>query len=212
MTTRQHNVTILTLCLAVCFVFCASTANAVLTTSLSTTAPTTNVAISQPNEDYRSIWRFYAPAGVDNSPNDIGQTFLVGPGGLTLDKVTIKVSKAYNYTTQLGLTNYDGQSFTLGLYDFTDATDDVPDPDKDSPIFADSGNLPANLSAFWNVNQHTYLTRNAARELPSPIDLASAGRVPPGTTRTGLGFVGGCVQPPVTCSRLIQGFILPARR
>jgi len=140
---------VLTLCswshvaLAVCFGLCASTASAALVTSTSSTAPTTNVAIQQATSDGSVPWRFQADAGVDNNPRDAGQTFLVGSGGLVLDAITVRVAT-------LGGSSWDGQSFTLGLYDYTDASDVVPDPDKDSPIFTESGVLPASFKSDFD--------------------------------------------------------------
>ena len=109
----------------------------------SATAPTDNVAIQQTTSNGNAPWRFDRPAGTDNNPRDAGQTFLVGPGGLVLDKITVRIDT-------LNTSNYDGESFTLGLYEFTNALDVVPDPDKGSPIFTETFDLPASLKSDFD--------------------------------------------------------------
>ncbi|KPJ72503.1 MAG: hypothetical protein AMK72_13550 [Planctomycetes bacterium SM23_25] len=109
----------------------------------SATAPTDNVVIQQATSNGNAPWRFDRPAGTDNNPRDAGQTFLVGPGGLVLDKITVRIDT-------LNTSAYDGESFTLGLYEFSNASDVVPDPNKDSPIYTETSDLPASLKGQFD--------------------------------------------------------------
>ncbi len=118
--------------------------------ALDGTAPTTNVAIQQASSNGNAPWRYQRPAGTDRNPRHAGQTFQVGPGGLVLDKITVRIDA-------LASAGYDGAGFTLGLYDFSNTSDVVPAPDKDSPIFTQTGFLPATLKSDFDAGAD-YLT------------------------------------------------------
>ena len=112
--------------------------------SMSSSAPTANVAISQTGGG--TLQQFnYSQTG-DNMPRDAGQSFLVGPGGLTLDKITVNLNR-------LNTPNYDGKSMTLEIFTLTDGSDFTPN----STVSTEGGSFLADMQSQYNSN-NTYLT------------------------------------------------------
>ena len=125
-----------------------------LLTSQASTAPVSDLLISQANGGASAPFRYSRPAGDDRNPRDAGQTFYIDPAiyprGVVLDKITVNI-------TNLASSAYDGNGVALSLYRFTDGADFVPDPDKDSPILAVSGTLPRTMKSQFDSG-NTYLT------------------------------------------------------
>ena len=125
-----------------------------LLTSQASTAPASDILISQANGGASAPFGYYNTAGTDNNPRDAGQTFHIAPAlyprGVVLDKITVKIHT-------LSSIAYDGNGVVLGLYRFTDGTDFVPDPNKDSPILTVSGTLPRTMKSQFDSG-NTYLT------------------------------------------------------
>jgi hypothetical protein len=151
----MKNFAVLTIALMVVGLF-AGTADAVLSVSMDANPPTVDVAVSQANEVYdnREAWRWYLPAGEDNEPHDTGQTFLAPPGGLLLDKVTVKLDPGH-YCTSNGVTAHNGEDFTLKIYGYADGVSSNPvpwtGPGTDVPIHTEGGNFPADMATSWNA-------------------------------------------------------------
>jgi len=120
--------------------FFAGAAQAALITTQSSTAPTTDVLISQTASSHTSPWR------TESGLRQVGQSFLVGAGGFVLDKITVNINTLAN-------SDLDGDSFTLTINTYTDGTDFTPD----STVSTQAGNLPANLSIDFGSGD-TYLT------------------------------------------------------
>ncbi len=106
---------------------------------MSSSAPTAEVVVSQSGSDYSIPWRHNQQVGVDRNPRDAAQTFFVDEG-FTLDAVTVRVDL-------LATNGYDDDPFTFVIYEFTNATDVVPDPDANSPVYTTSVNLPSSFKA-----------------------------------------------------------------
>lgn len=125
-----------------------------LLTSQASTAPSSDVLISQANGGASIPFRYQTYAGSDNNPRDAGQTFRIDPAvyprGVVLDKITVNINS-------LSSSAYDGNGVVLGLYEFTDGADFVPDPNKDSPILTVSGTLPRTMKSQFDSG-NTYLT------------------------------------------------------
>jgi hypothetical protein len=88
--------------------------------SMSANAPAANVAISQPDADNSTPFRWQQPAGNDRNPRDAGQSFLVGTGGLVLDRIAVNLASLPTGT-------YDSQPVTLEIFTLDDEYDFVPD-------------------------------------------------------------------------------------
>ena len=116
----------------------------------SASAPVTDVVISQTSADSSLPWRWTAAAGVDNNPRDVGQSFLVGPDGMTLDAITVRINS-------LGSADFDSGSMTVSLFTLTDSTDFTPD----TIVATESGLLPSNMKASFDAGD-TYLTFDIA--------------------------------------------------
>jgi len=143
--------------LAVSFAICTSTAQAVLVTGMSSTAPTTDVVISQTAGANSTPFRWNRPAGTDRNPRDTGQSFLPS-SSFTLDKITVNISS-------LASSAYDSQNMTLEVFTLTDGGDYTPD----STVVTESGSLPSNMKSSFDSGS-TYLT------LDIPDVVLSAGQ------------------------------------
>ena len=124
----------------------APSAQAGLTTSMSSSAPTAYVVISQTSADNSTSFRWNQPAGNDRNPRDAGQSFLVGAGGLVLDKITVNIDT-------LASAAYDSQSMTLEVFTLTNGSDFTPD----SVVATESGNFVSNMKSSFDGG-NTYLT------------------------------------------------------
>jgi len=131
---------------AVVLALIVGTANAALVTTQSASAPTDNVVISQTAGAYSSPFRWERPAGTDRNPRDLGQSFLVGAGGLVLDKISVNIAT-------LASSAYDGGSVTMDIFTLTDGSDFTPD----SNVATESGTLPAGMKSSFDGGD-TYLT------------------------------------------------------
>ena len=115
-------------------------------THMSAAAPTDNVAISQASADNSTPFRWERPAGDDRNPRDAGQSFLVGGGGLVLDRITVNLAT-------LATSAYDAQLVTLEIFTLSDAYDVVPD----STIAGEVLPLPADMKSAFDAG-NTFLT------------------------------------------------------
>jgi len=119
-----------------------------MVTSLSADAPAGNVVISQTNANSNVQFLWQQPLNSDNNPRDAGQSFLVGAGGLVLDKITVNISN-------LTVAAYDSQSVTLDIFTLDNASDFTPN----STVVTAFGNFPSNMKASFDSGNR-YLTFN----------------------------------------------------
>ncbi len=114
--------------------------------SLSPAAPSEAVEISQAAATHNLQLAWRVDPGSDRNPRDAGQSFLVGGGGLVLDKITVKLET-------LASAGYDGGSLTVDIFTLSDGSDFEPD----SSVASESGSLPADMKSAFDGGS-TYLT------------------------------------------------------
>lgn len=117
-------------------------------TSLSAAEPAGNVVISQTNANSNVQFLWQQPLGTDNNPRDAGQSFLVGAGGLVLDKITVNIPI-------LSTNLYDSQTVRLDIFTLDNASDFTPN----STVVSAVGNFPSNMKASFDSGNR-YLTFN----------------------------------------------------
>ena len=122
----------------------AGDAQGVMITSMSASAPTTNVVISQTAADNNTPFRWERPAGDDRNPRDTGETFL--SSGFVLDKITVNIAT-------LATTAYDSQTMTLAIQTFSNGSDFTPD----STVVTEGGSFASNMKSSFDSG-NTYLT------------------------------------------------------
>ncbi len=117
-----------------------------MVTSLSAAAPAGKVAISQTNADSNVQFQWQRPLGTDGNPRDAGQSFLVGAGGLVLDRITVNIAT-------LSVDVYDSQTVRLEIFTLDSASDFTPN----SKVVTAVGNFPSNMKASFDSGSR-YLT------------------------------------------------------